>query len=36
MKKLTLKKLDKKKKQFLDAALMTSIAVISADLKNTG
>ena len=36
MKKLTLKKLDKNKKQFLDDALMTSIAGISAAMKNTG
>ena len=36
MKKLTLKKLDKNKKQYLDDALMTSIAGISAAMKNTG
>ena len=36
MKKLTLKKLNKNKKQYLDDALMTSIAGISAAMKNTG
>ena len=36
MKKLTLKKLGKNKKQYLDDALMTSIAGISAAMKNTG
>jgi len=36
MKKLTLKKLDKNKKQYLEDALMTSIAGISAAMKNTG
>ena len=36
MKKLALKKLDKNKKQYLDDALMTSIAGISAAMKNTG
>ena len=35
-KKLALKKLDKNKKQYLDDALMTSIAGISAAMKNTG
>ena len=36
MKKLTLKKLNKNKKQHLADALMTSIAGISAAMKNTG
>ena len=36
MKKLTKKKLDKQSKKKLDDALMTSIAGISAAIKNTG
>ena len=36
MNKLTKKKLDKQSKKKLDDALMTSIAGISAAIKNTG
>ena len=36
MNKLTSKKLNKKSKKNLDDALMTSIAGISAAIKNTG
>jgi phosphoenolpyruvate carboxylase len=36
MKKLSSKKLNKNQKQYLNDALMTSIAGISAAMKNTG